>query len=98
MTDAPGARSPLDNYGQRVDRLPASEGLSWRMPAPAPPSYEISTAPRVPGVPLLLWTRGGGHWRLGYWDGMAWCDDAGFIVDPTHWAPLPGPPAAPMSS
>jgi hypothetical protein len=62
------------------------------MTSPAPP-HPIDTAPKLTGAALLLWPRGGGHWRLGYWDGKAWCDDAGYVIEPTHWAPLPEHPA-----
>jgi hypothetical protein len=68
------------------------------MPASTPPSYPIDTAPTLTGATLLLWPRGGGHWRLGYWDGKTWCDEAGFVVDPIAWALLPDPPAEPPVS
>ena len=52
----------------------------------------ISTAPEVVDAPLLLWARGA--WCLGYWDGKGWCNEAGFYISPTAWAPLPAPPVS----
>ena len=65
------------------------------MPTLAPPSFPIDTAPTLTGAPLLLWARGGRHWRLGYRDEKTWYDEAGFVIDPIAWAPLPEPPSEP---
>jgi hypothetical protein len=29
------------------------------------------------------------RWFIGEWDGRAWCDEYGALVEPTRWAPLP---------
>ena len=53
----------------------------------------METAPKVIDALLLLWVRH--DWCLGYWDSEAWCNEAGFRISPTAWAPLPPPPVTP---
>jgi hypothetical protein len=92
--DAPAADSLLDNCGQRIDRSrrfhlhPVNSvdwrrhgAASWRMPALAPPSYPIDTAPKVPEV-LLLWRHDGEGWVIGFWDGDDWFAETGPQLDP----------------
>src|SRR6476619_4245905 len=65
------------------------------MHTPASPWFPIETAPRAPGVELLLWSRDHASWVVGYWDGEGWFAESGLRLNPGAWAPLPGRPTAP---
>jgi hypothetical protein len=61
---------------------------------------DISTAPKKDGFRAVLAWAGSdnwvvtGFWSLGY-HGL-WCDEAtedDFVPQPTHWMPIPQPPA-----
>ena len=62
----------------------------------------IATAPIAAGEalgPVLLWPapeRYAPHWTIGGWNGQQWRDDAGWVFEPTHWAPLPRAPRSTM--
>ena len=64
----------------------------------------IKTAPKD-GTWILIWgcpvlygavievLKGDRSITIGLWDGKAWADETeGWILDPTHWMPLPEPP------
>ena len=57
------------------------------MPSPAPPSFPIATAPKVPNEELLLWDREFHSWVIGFWDGDGWFCEAGPRLDPTARPP-----------
>jgi hypothetical protein len=52
----------------------------------------IKTAPA--GRDILLCWAGTSEMRVGYDNGRGWlCDGVSFDAEPTHWMPLPEPPA-----
>ena len=85
----------LINAAPRVGETAGRVRRFSSMHAPASPWFPIATAPRVPGVELLLWSRDHDSWVVGYWDGEGWYVELGLRLNPPTWAPLPGRPTAP---
>lgn len=59
--------------------------MEWRL---------VRTAP-MNGTEVLIYCRGrsGGAQHVALWNGIEWTDGSGATLVPTHWMPLPAPPA-----
>jgi hypothetical protein len=62
------------------------------------PWQPIETAPKGDKWTLLGWTHKHSNVLIGRWCGHAWIDiDGNELQPPTHWMPLPEPPAEEQS-
>jgi hypothetical protein len=53
---------------------------------------EILTYNDISGIHQVSWSYGN---RSGHWETERWLDrETNWVIDPTHWVPLPKPPAA----
>jgi hypothetical protein len=70
-----------------VARLEAA--LAWQPITTAPKDYE--------GPPILTWDGAEQHWTTRGFTAeghrAGWFDERGWLIHPTHWMPLPSPPA-----
>lgn len=89
--DAPEVERDLsvNDTSSRPDRRPPmSDEPTWR---------SIDTAPRKTRVEILLVNKDTRRYALGWWmqnnDGSGFWTSVGGYIYPTHWMPLPQPPA-----
>jgi hypothetical protein len=90
-----GAKTALAIVEGRLPKWqPIEEG--WNGPAYEHGVTWGDTAPRD-GTDVLLFVRSTGEQFVGYWDAGDWiyalCRGTKVVCEPTHWMPLPQPPA-----
>ena len=87
-----------DARGPSASEEEAAEEWNRREPAITPSTWQpIATAPRD-GTVVLGHDRVPGQlaYRICYWGEAHWYDYfSEIVIRPTHWQPLPAPPAAP---